>query len=337
MTNDSHIRTPEARGSRRPRRRHIALGARVVGDGRRLRRRRQRDRDGPDASSATPAGCPASSPSASHPTSGPARTARPTTRSRSEPGDRRPDGAGPSLRERGRRDRQRFQRHLFGLAGGVRRRATAARSSTSVPPSRLTSVAPASGSSAAARRPNAAVVSRRPGAPGRSLLGISPAVQVGLCGNGVGVIGSGSTADVHEHAARDHEGPEHDGDLPRHRRRDLRQRRRRHRLRQHRHVRQHPGRPAPAGTTETSANDGNGSLADVSPAAQADVCGNGVAVIGSGSTATCDNTQKATTSGNAQQRAASPTCHRPRRPTRAATASPSSAPAAPPRATTPRA
>ena len=36
----------------------------------------------------------------------------------------------------------------------------------------------------------------------------------------------------------------------------------------------------------------------MSPAAQADACGNGVAVIGSGSTATCDNTQTASTSGN---------------------------------------
>ena len=39
-------------------------------------------------------------------------------------------------------------------------------------------------------------------------------------------------------------------------------------------------------------------LVDASPAAQADACGNGVAVIGSVSTAKCNNTQNATTGGN---------------------------------------
>ena len=47
----------------------------------------------------------------------------------------------------------------------------------------------------------------------------------------------------------------------------------------------------------TGGNASNPSLADVSPAAQADVCGNGVAVIGSGSSATCANSQSETTDG----------------------------------------
>ena len=132
------------------------------------------------------------------------------------------------------------------------------------------------------------------------MMGIFPAIDGEICGNGVAVIGSGSTATCNnsqdgQHRAGTTATSANDGAFEPRRRvtgragRRVRQRRRRHRLRQHRHVRQHARRPAPAGTAEHERS--NGSLVDVSPAAQADACGNGVAVIGSGSTAKCDNAQ----------------------------------------------